>query len=217
MAKETDSGAAKSSFWTRLWQRPNKRWLLGIPIGGFLMLFIGAVALGSVNWVVHKTGSTEFCFSCHSHDKFIRPEYEASTHFKNSVGVRAGCSACHLPHDNWFELMLKKVIVIKDIFGEMSGKIGTAEKYEAHRGHMAVKVWEQMLNNDSKFCHSCHDFSAMNTEEQGKMPARMHTKAMQSGQSCIECHRGIVHTLPANADELWEQAVKNTGKGSSGS
>jgi nitrate/TMAO reductase-like tetraheme cytochrome c subunit len=212
MAKNTDPGSTTPGFWTRLWQRPSKRWLLGIPIGGFLMLFIGAIALGSVNWAVHKTSSTEFCLGCHSHTQFIKPEYEASGHFKNAAGVRAGCSDCHLPHDNWFELMFKKVIVIKDVFGEMSGKLGTAEKYEAHRGPMALKVWEQALNNDSKFCRSCHSFDAMNTELQGKMPGRMHPKAMKAGQSCIECHRGIVHALPQNADELWEQALKETGK-----
>ena len=213
MAKSTDPVPSRSSWWTRLWQRPNKRWLLGIPLGGFLMLGVGAVGLGSFNWVVHKTSSTEFCLSCHSHEKFIRPEYEASGHFKNRVGVRAGCSDCHLPHDNWFALTLKKVIVIKDVFGEMSGKLSTAEKYEAHRGPMALKVWKQALNDDSHFCRSCHNFDAMNTELQGKMPARMHPKAMQSGESCIECHRGIVHALPQDADALWEQALKETGKG----
>jgi nitrate/TMAO reductase-like tetraheme cytochrome c subunit len=212
MAKGTLPGTTRPGLWTRLWQRPQKWWLLGIPIGGFVMLLVGAAGLGTVNWVVHRTSSTEFCFGCHSHDQFIRPEYEASTHFRNQVGVRAGCADCHLPHDNWFELMLKKVIVVKDVFGEMSGKISTADKYEAHRSPMALKVWEQMLNNDSKFCHSCHSFEAMNTTEQGKMPARMHTRAVQSGQSCIECHRGIVHALPQNADELWEQALKETGK-----
>jgi len=215
MAKTTDSGTARPSFWTRLWQRPDKRWLLGIPVGGFLMLGVGAVALGTFNWVVHKTSSTEFCLSCHSHEQFIKPEYEASGHFRNEAGVRADCSDCHLPHDNWFALTLKKVIVIKDVFGEMSGKISTADKYEAHRGPMALIVWEQMLNNDSKYCRTCHSFEAMDTEAQGKMPARMHPKAMQSGKSCVECHRGIVHALPHNADELWEQALKETGKGTS--
>ena len=43
------------------------RWLLGIPSGGLPMVLLGAVGLGSVNWVVHQTSSTRFCVACHSH------------------------------------------------------------------------------------------------------------------------------------------------------
>jgi nitrate/TMAO reductase-like tetraheme cytochrome c subunit len=204
----TDLGQPRPNFWTRLWQRPKPRWLLGIPLGGFLMLGIGAVALGSVNWVVHKTSTNEFCFACHSHQRFIRPEYEASSHYKNTSGVRAGCSDCHLPHDSWFDLMVTKIVVSADIIPELFGKLGTAAKYEAHRGAMAQKVWEEMLHDGSRFCRSCHNFEAMNTETQGKMPARVHPKAMQAGESCIECHRGIVHALPEDEAQLWEAAVK---------
>lgn len=196
-----------ASLWTRLWTRPKRRWLLGIPLGGLLMLGVGAAALGSVNWVVHQTSTTGFCFACHSHQQFIRPEYEASTHFKNAVGVRAGCSDCHLPHDNWFELMYTKALVSTDIVGELAGKLGTKEKYEARRGEMAQKVWKQMLANDSKFCRGCHSFQAMDIQAQGGMPARMHTKAMKDGMTCIECHRGIVHTLPEDAEQLWNEAL----------
>jgi cytochrome c-type protein NapC len=207
MANEIDQGTPRPSLWSRLWQRPKSRLLLGIPLGGLLMLLFGAVALGSVNWVVHATSSNDFCFACHSHQQFIRPEYEASGHFKNRTGVRAGCANCHLPHDNWFELMFTKIVVSADIIPELRGKIATADKYEAHRGEMARSVWQQFLDNDSKFCRSCHSFAAMNVEMQGKMSARMHAKAMQSGQTCIECHRGVAHSLPQNEEELWEQTL----------
>jgi len=205
MAEGSDAAPKRPSLWARLWVRPKRRWLLGIPLGGLMMLVVGAAGLGSINWVVHETSSTQFCFACHSHQNFIRPEYEASGHFKNQVGVRAGCANCHLPHDNWFELMYTKAIVATDIFGEMAGHISTAEKYEARRGEMAQKVWKQMLGNDSKFCRSCHSFDAMNLEAQGRMPSRMHAKAIKSGQTCVECHRGVVHKLPANAEQLWDE------------
>jgi nitrate/TMAO reductase-like tetraheme cytochrome c subunit len=171
------------------------------------MLLLGAVGLGGVNWVVHQTSSTEFCLGCHSHERFIKPEYEASSHFRNEVGVRAACADCHLPHDSWFELMLTKVVVSKDVFGELTGKISTQEKYEARRGAMAQTVWRQMLANGSKFCRSCHSFEAMDLTAQGGAPARMHKKAVQSGATCIECHRGIVHKLPANDDQLWAEVA----------
>lgn len=194
-------------FWARLWKRPESRWLLGIPLGGLLMLALGAIGLGTVNWVVHETSSTEFCLACHSHQLFIRPEYEASSHYRNEVGVRAGCADCHLTHDNWFKLMWTKIKVSTDVIGEASGEIGTQQKYNAHRGEMAQKVWRQMLADDSKFCRSCHSFQAMDLKAEPGSASHMHTKAIQQGKTCIECHQGIVHALPENQEQLWDQVL----------
>jgi nitrate/TMAO reductase-like tetraheme cytochrome c subunit len=44
------------------------------------------------------------------------------------------------------------------------------------------------------------------------MPARMHGKAMQTGKTCVECHRGIVHQLPQNADQLWDAVLAKSGR-----
>lgn len=205
----TQEGAPgpRPGIWARIWRRPQSRWLLGIPLGGLLALLLGATGLGSLNWVVHQTSSTAFCLGCHSHEAFIKPEYEASSHFRNEFGVRAACADCHLPHDNWFELMFTKVLVSKDVIGEAMGKISTQEKYTAHRGAMAQTVWRQLLANGSKFCKSCHSFDAMDLAAQGGAPGRQHRKAMQEGASCVECHRGIVHRLPDNADALWAEVA----------
>ena len=191
-------------FWARLWARPQSRWLLGIPVGGFIAMFVGAAALGSVNYVLHATSSTEFCYACHSHEAFIKPEYESSSHFINKAGVRASCSDCHLPHDNWFDLVWTKTVVSFDVFPEMMGKLDTAEKYEAHRAEMAESVWPEFMENDSRYCRSCHSFDAMDLEGQGRSTARRHTRAEDAGQTCIECHYGIVHALPENAEEMVE-------------
>ena len=83
----TDDTNEKKSIWAR----PASKWLLGIPLGGFVAFALGAIALGSTNYVLHATSSTEFCYTCHSHEAFIRPEYEASSHFSNLSGVQAGC------------------------------------------------------------------------------------------------------------------------------
>ena len=132
-----------------LWRKPSRKWQLGVPLGGFLAFVLGAIALGTTNYVVHKTSETEFCYMCHSHENFIRPEYEASSHFSNAAGVRAGCADCHLPHDNWFDLMWTKAVVSLDIVPELAGKLDTAEKYEAHRAEMAQAVWREFNENDS--------------------------------------------------------------------
>ncbi len=86
------AGNDNESLSTRLWRRPKSKWLLGIPLGGFLALGLGAILLGTMNYTLHKTSETEFCYACHSHEAFIKPEYEESSHFSNAAGVRAGCA-----------------------------------------------------------------------------------------------------------------------------
>lgn len=192
---------------SKLWRKPESKWLLGIPLGALLAFGLGAVALGTTNYVLHETSETDFCYVCHSHEAFIKPEYEASSHFSNASGVRAGCSDCHLPHDNWFELVGTKIVVSFDIIPELAGKISTAEKYEEHRAELAQEVWHQFMENDSKFCKSCHGFDAMNFEEQDRRVARQHERASDNGQTCIECHYGIVHKEPENATALIEEII----------
>jgi nitrate/TMAO reductase-like tetraheme cytochrome c subunit len=187
------------------WKRPTSKWLLGIPLGGFAAFALGALALGSLNFVLHETSSTEFCYACHSHEAFIKPEYESSKHFVNTSGVRAGCSDCHLPHDNWFELVWTKAVVSLDIIPEMLGKLDTAEKYEEHRAEMAESVWRQFKGNDSKFCRSCHSIDAMDLEAQGRSTARRHSRATERGETCIDCHYGIVHAEPEDAEGILER------------
>ena len=189
---------------SRLWRRPSSRWMLGIPAGAVLAFVLGAVALGTTNYVLHKTSSTEFCYACHSHEAFIKPEYEASSHFANASGVRASCGDCHLPHDSWFELVWTKAVVSLDAIPELAGKLDTAEKYEAHRAEMAQNVWRQFKENDSKFCRGCHSIDAMLLEDQQRTAARRHAKAEENGETCIDCHYGLVHEEPENASELYD-------------
>ena len=187
---------------SKLWRKPKSKWLLGIPLGAAIAFVLGAIALGTTNYVLHATSSTEFCYTCHSHEAFIRPEYEASSHFSNASGVAASCADCHLPHDSWFGLVWTKMVVSLDIIPEMMGKLDTAEKYEAHRAEMAESVWRQYIDNDSKFCRSCHEFSSMDLDSQDRRAARRHASAAESDATCIDCHYGIVHVAPENAEEI---------------
>lgn len=197
----TDS---KKGWWARLWSRPNSKWLLGIPLGGFVAVALGAAGLQTMNYTLHQTSKTEFCYQCHSHEQFIKPEYEASSHFKNAAGVQAGCKDCHLPKmmDHWFAYVTKKIIVSKDIIPELQGKISTQEKYDAYRPHGAEKVWRHFKETDSKYCRNCHSIENMDLEAQDRFASRRHATAEQRGQTCIDCHYGLVHKPPENATEI---------------
>ena len=162
------------------------------------MLVIGAIGLGTVNIIVHATSTTEFCFSCHSHEVNVRAEYEASSHFRNASGTRVPCAACHLPEDSWFELMAAKIVVSADIIPELAGKLDTPEKWEAHRESMAEKVWQEYRDNDSRYCRNCHNVSAMDLSLQQGRAAKLHEAGMANGRTCIDCHKGLVHRLPAS-------------------
>jgi nitrate/TMAO reductase-like tetraheme cytochrome c subunit len=190
---------------SRLWARPGTKWLLGIPVGGLLAFALGAIALGTTNYALHETSTTEFCYSCHSHEAFIKPEYEASSHFMNAAGVRAECADCHLPHDSWFDLVWTKAVVSLDIVPEMMGKLETAEKFEAHRAEMAESVWREFKENDSEFCRACHSIAAMNLDQQDRQTARRHSQAESRGETCIDCHYGIVHVEPEGAAEILDR------------
>jgi len=184
-----------SGRWARIWSWPKSRWLLGIPIGGFVAFFGGAIGLGLLNEVVHQTSTNEFCYSCHSHQQFIKPEYEASIHFSNPRGVRADCADCHLPRGQ-IDLILTKLVVSADIIPELMGKLDTAENFEAARLEMAETVWAEFRANDSEYCRHCHSIEAMALEAQGTIARRRHESAAARDMTCIDCHRGIVHALP---------------------
>lgn len=144
------------------------------------------------------TNEMEFCTSCHSM-KGNYEEYKETVHFKNQSGVQAICSDCHVPKA-FFPKVAAKIVAVKDIYHEVMGTVDTEEKFEARRWDMAVRVWEKMIENDSRECRSCHAFENMDTSAQGRMARKKHTRAPMEGKTCIQCHRGIAHFEPLEPD-----------------
>ena len=189
---------------SKFWSWPKSKWLLFIPIGGFVMLGVGAIGLIGMNMALHASSTTDFCNACHSHETNTRAEHEASSHFHNSTGVRAECHHCHLPNmeEEYFSYVWTKMVVSLDIFSELQGKITTPEAYNEHLPHMFEKVVRQFKENDSKYCRNCHNVEGMDLENQGRLAQRRHSKMAERGQTCIDCHYGLVHRLPENSDEI---------------
>lgn len=193
----------KGGWWNRLWRRPKSAWLLGIPVGAFLMFVLGAVAVVGSEVAIHATGSEQFCSSaCHSMEAFTTPEWQDSIHYFNASGVRATCADCHIPNGYPEKLWVKTRSGIKDMYHELRGTISTREKYEEHRAEMAERVWADMKETDSRECRYCHSAEHFDTREQEEHGARAHQRGLEAGKTCIDCHKGIAHRTP---DEIAEE------------
>ncbi|QLB13067.1 trimethylamine-N-oxide reductase (cytochrome c) cytochrome c-type subunit TorY [Bisgaardia hudsonensis] len=165
-----------------------------------MLMAIGAGILLSVQYIMHKTNSTEFCVSCHSMS-FPQEEWETSVHFSNPKGIRANCADCHVPPSG-LHYLKAKILAVKDIWYEMMGKIPDREAYEKHRYEMAKRVWDDMKATNSETCRSCHSLEAMEISSQSKSAQTMHELAKKDGQTCIDCHKGIVHFPPEIPDDV---------------
>jgi len=165
-------------------------------------IFIGICSAVLFDYSLAQTNTEAFCTSCHEMQINLE-EYEDSAHDLNHSGVKATCPDCHVPKAFWPK-MYAKLYAAKDVYHHFAGTIDTEEKYEAYRLKMAKAVWKRMKETDSRECRSCHDADSMDFSEQPGRAARKHKNLAQSGKTCIDCHKGIAHSLPEDYDESEE-------------
>ncbi|MGQ9365525.1 NapC/NirT family cytochrome c [Azospirillum sp. ST 5-10] len=184
-------------LWHALW-RPSLRWSLGV------LLIAGAVGgvlfWGGFNWAMEATNNEAFCVSCHEMRDNVYVEYRGSVHDSNPSGVRATCPDCHVPKD-WTHKVIRKIQASKELYHHVLGSMQTTEDFEAQRLRLAGNVWRTMKATDSRECRNCHNFRAMDVALQGERARHLHLAAQDKGQTCIDCHKGIAHNLPAGALE----------------
>lgn len=174
---------------------PSARWsvLVLLLVGGMA----GAVSVIGTQVAVALTGTDEFCGNaCHSHAKFVFPEHKTSLHYANRTGVRATCSDCHIPHNYPAKLFYKAKAGITDGIAEARGVISTQEKFEQERWRMANIVWDEMRENNSANCRTCHDPAAMDNAKQSADAVKQHKKFAAGKATCIDCHTGVAHKEP---------------------
>ncbi len=176
----------------------------GILIGGFVA---GVIFWGGFKWSLEMTNTEEFCVSCHEMEVNVYAEYQGTIHQNNGSGVRATCPDCHVPKD-WGPKMIRKIQASKELYGHfITNVIDTPEKFGEHRSVMASREWARMKKTDSKECRNCHNFDYMDFTQQENRAAENHQKALDEGKTCIDCHQGIAHDLPANYLEHYENVV----------
>lgn len=180
-------------YWGIL-RRPAVHFSLGaLTIGGF---FAGIIFWGGFNTAMELTNTEQFCTGCHEMRDNVFVELKSTIHYTNRSGVRAVCSDCHVPH-NWTDKIARKMQASKEVWGKIFGTIDTREKFEAHRLTLAQHEWRRLKANDSLECRNCHQFNSMDFTRQSKRAVDAHSTALANGEkTCIDCHKGIAHTLP---------------------
>lgn len=200
----TPSGGGSSKKTSKKWWQDWRRWtLFGLPMAGASVLFaLGIIFWGGFNTAMEATNTLGFCISCHEMENTVYQEYKSTIHFQNRTGVRATCSDCHVP-DPWIHKVIRKVEATRELFHKAMGSIDTPEKFEKKRLTLARRVWKSMKKTDSRECRNCHNFQSMNPEFQPPRARQQHLKAFETGQTCIDCHKGIAHK---NVRKLLDEA-----------
>ncbi len=201
----SDSYQESTSLWQRLKRPARNTAIITLMAAGFV---IGIVFWGGFNWSMEMTNNEEFCISCHEMEANVYREYQDTVHYSNRTGVRATCPDCHVPK-TWTHKVMRKIRASNELYHHFLGTIDTREKYEGKRLHLAKNVWKEMKDTDSRECRNCHSFEYMDFVEQEKRSHKGHQQAIDEDMTCIDCHKGIAHELPAGIVGL--DGVPNMG------
>ncbi|MDH5301907.1 MAG: NapC/NirT family cytochrome c [Gammaproteobacteria bacterium] len=195
----TDSGQVNKT--KTLWRDRLRKFLFPKSLRAALVLcatfFVaGIVFWGGFNTALDVTNTEKFCISCHEMNDYVYQEYQDTIHYNNRSGVRATCPDCHVPKE-WGHKVVRKIQATNELFHKMAGTVDTPEKFEAKRLQLAENVWAAMKKTDSRECRNCHDFNSMDYMAQERRAVHQHDLGLESGKTCIDCHKGIAHSLPA--------------------
>ncbi len=192
MLKDSKIGRFTMRLWGAL-RRPSAKYALGTLVAaGFVA---GIIFWGGFNTAMEATNTETFCISCHEMKENVYKEYRGTIHYTNRTGVRATCPDCHVPKD-WTHKLIRKIRASNELFHKVLGSVDTPEKFKAKRLELAKHVWATMKATDSRECRNCHNFKYMDYSVQGRRASRLHQKGFDEGKTCIDCHKGIAHSLP---------------------
>jgi cytochrome c-type protein NapC len=86
------------------------------------------------------------------------------------------------------------------VWGKLFGTIDTPEKFRDKRLELAQHEWGRLKANNSLECRNCHSPVSMDLTRQSERAANAHRRFLFAGErTCIDCHKGIAHTLPRGA------------------
>jgi cytochrome c-type protein NapC len=198
--------SGRRGFWSRIagnvWFqamfRPSTHFSLAfLTLGGFVA---GVIFWGGFNTALEYANTEQFCINCHEMRDNVYQELQGTIHWDNRSGVRATCPDCHVPHP-WTLKIARKMAASKEIWGKIFGIVNTREKFLAMRPILAQHEWDRMSANKSAECRNCHKPESMDFSKQKPQAVNAHKSQLLTGEkSCIDCHKGIAHKLPATEE-----------------
>ncbi len=181
----------------------HRKLFMGVTVGaGIFFIVLGIILWGGFNTVLELTNTEKFCITCHEMEDNVYQEYKTTIHYANRSGVRAKCPDCHVPRE-WIYKIKRKIQASNEIYHKLLGTIDTREKFLDERIHLAKSEWKRMKSSDSRECRNCHDFESMSIAYQRPRARKQHQFALNNGNTCIDCHKGIAHHLPEGLDDEW--------------
>lgn len=196
-------------LWTWL-KTPSASIGLGTLAGGGLIA--GVILWGGFNWAMELTNTEKFCISCHEMKENVFNEYRTTIHYANRSGVRASCPDCHVPKE-WHHKVVRKIQATKELWHHFLGTVSTPEKFDNKRLELAMNEWRRMKSTDSRECRNCHKFDYMDYASQEPRASKTHQDALTAGKTCIDCHRGVAHKLPPNANDAYQKLSESMASG----
>ena len=188
----------------------SRKVIMGTTLGAALFfMIVGVIFWGGFNTAMEVTNTMDFCISCHEMEENVFQEYKKTIHYTNRSGVRATCSDCHVPRP-WIHKVVRKIQASNEVLHKVLGTIDTPEKFNSKRLDLAKNVWRAMKSTDSRECRNCHHFDSMNPEDQKKRSRKQHATAMEEGNTCIDCHKGIAHNKVH--DQLSEEELEEISR-----
>ncbi len=170
-------------------------------------MVFGILVWGGFNWSLELANTEAYCISCHEMEGNPFNELQETVHYSNRTGVRATCPDCHVPKEWTHKVVRKITATLRELPAHWRGTLDTPEKFEENRLPMALREWKRMYDSGSRECKNCHDDIYFDLAKQEPRSAARHEEAEKAGQTCIECHKGIAHHLPAG----WKEAAREAG------
>jgi len=163
----------------------------------FWLIFIVGIILGMIvvlygNRVMYRTGTDEYCASCHVHPHSI-DSWKRSSHYNNRSGVRVHCIDCHLPpKGNFYHFKEKARTGFKDLWSYWT-KDSADFNWEAKRQlEHAVKI---VYNESCKHCH-INLFPRGLSDDGGRAHLYYEANEKKLNLQCISCHLDVGHFNP---------------------
>jgi formylglycine-generating enzyme required for sulfatase activity len=164
--------------------RSKKVWLV---IAGFVAAII---FLKAGKAVMVYTSTDEYCMSCHIHPHADQ-SWKFSSHFKNSSGVVAHCTQCHLPPEGHGYFFAKAYHGANDVYGFLF-KDSASINWESKR--QLEKAKHFVYESSCKECHQ--NLFPVTLSVNGSNAHLMYTMNTDGSLSCLNCHLNVGHYDP---------------------